>query len=136
MRTLGSILIALTVAACGGGGGGGNGGPTSPNNPGGPGPTPGNPSSSASVSMQRQGDGYGGTEWSFNPATVTITRAGAVAWTNGLNELHNVVFAPVAGAPANIPEHQSGTNSRTFSSTGTFNYQCTIHPMSGQVVVQ
>jgi plastocyanin len=134
MRTVSSILIALAVVACGGGGGG-NGGPTSPNNPG-PGPGPGNPSSSASVSMQSAGDGYGGTVWSFNPASVTITRGGTVTWTNGLNETHNVVFAPAAGAPQNVPEHQSGSNSRTFSTSGTFSYQCTIHPMSGQVVVQ
>ena len=136
MRTIGSILIALTVVACGGGGGG-NGGPTGPNNPG-PGPNPGGPSStSASVVMQKQGDEYGtGTVWSFNPSSVTIVRGGTVTWTNGLNELHNVVFAQAPGAPANISEHTSGSNTRTFSSAGTFNYQCTIHPMGGAVVVQ
>jgi plastocyanin len=136
MRKLGSILIALTVVACGGGGGG-NGSPA-PNNPG-PGPNPGGPSSSsASVVMQREGlgAGYEGTVWSFNPASVTIARGGTVTWTNGLNESHNVIFAQAAGAPANVPEHTSGSNSRTFSSSGTFNYQCTIHPMAGQVVVQ
>jgi plastocyanin len=132
MRTVSSILIALTVVACGGGGGG-NGGPTAPNNPGpGPGPNP----SSANVSMQGAGDGYGGTVWSFNPASVTIARAGTVTWTNGTGVAHNVTFAASAGAPANVGDHQSGSNSRTFSSSGTFTYQCTIHTIGGQVVVQ
>jgi plastocyanin len=136
MTTVRSLLIALAVVACGGGGGNG-GGPTAPNNPG-PGPNPGGPtSSSASVVMQKQGDEYGaGTVWSFNPSAVTIARNGTVTWTNGLNELHNVVFAPAAGAPANVPDHTNGSYARTFSTAGTFNYQCTIHPMSGQVVVQ
>lgn len=136
MRTFGSILIALTVVACGGGGGG-NGGPTGPNNPGpGPGPGPNPPSSSANVSMQGQGDGYGGTVWSFNPASVTITSGGTVAWANNTGVAHNVTFAASAGAPANIGDHSSGSNSRTFSSGGTFSYQCTIHSIGGQVVVQ
>jgi plastocyanin len=86
--------------------------------------------------MQSAGDGYGGTVWSFNPANVTIARTGTVTWSNGLNETHNVVFSQATGAPADIPAHSSGSNSRTFSTTGTFSYQCTFHPMAGQVVVQ
>lgn len=133
MTTIRSIPILFAIIACGGGGGG-NGTPTSPSNPG-PGPGPGSPSG-ASVDIRSVGDGYGGLVHSFNPSSVTITRGAAVTWTNGSGEVHNVTFAGGTGAPANIGDHSSGSNSRTFSSSGTFNYQCTIHAITGQVVVQ
>jgi plastocyanin len=46
-----------------------------------------------------------------------------------------VIFG--TGGPANISEQSSGSASRVFPNSGTFTYQCTIHPgMSGSVVVQ
>jgi plastocyanin len=52
--------------------------------------------------------------------------------------VHNVFFASQAGAPTDI----DGTNSnvsiqRTFTTAGTYQYTCHIHPsMHGTVVVQ
>lgn len=120
------ILLSLATIACGGGGGSTVTGPNPPNNP-----TP----SSANVSMRSEGDIYGEYTHSFSPANVSVARGGQVTWTNSTNEQHNVTFAG-AGAPASIANHTSGSNSRTFASSGTFDYSCTNHPgMAGRVTV-
>lgn len=73
----------------------------------------------------------------FSPNTVTILRGGAVTFDFG-SVPHNVYFD---GAPAGAPANIAGTNasvsrSLTFNTTGTFVYNCHIHPgMQGKVVV-
>jgi plastocyanin len=77
------------------------------------------------------------TSNSFNPATVTITVAGMVTWTNNAGIDHNVTFNQATGVPANIPNFSTGSASRSFASAGAFAYQCTLHAgMNGTVVVQ
>jgi plastocyanin len=73
----------------------------------------------------------------FTPATVSIGVGGTVTFAFGA-VAHNVFFDnSVSGAPDPIP----GTNAnmseaRTFTSAGTFEYDCHIHPgMKGTVVV-
>jgi plastocyanin len=113
--------LLLAVCACGGGGNGGTGttGPTGPT-----GPAP----SSASFTMAAE---------TFSPTQVTIARNGTVTWNNTSGVVHNVTFDATTGAPANIPDHSSGSNQRTFSVSGTFPFQCTLHAgMTGQVGVQ
>ncbi len=71
----------------------------------------------------------------FDPRQVAITRQGTVTWN--FNLLHNVTFDNVAGAPANITDKGSGSESRQFNTAGTFTYHCTIHSgMNGTVVVK
>jgi len=72
----------------------------------------------------------------FTPQQVDITAGGTVTWNFGTLG-HNVTFqAGAAGTPANIPETANGNVSRTFTTAGTYPYQCTIHiGMSGTVVV-
>ncbi|MBI1967044.1 MAG: Ig-like domain-containing protein [Gemmatimonadetes bacterium] len=86
----------------------------------------------ASVTVGPQGS------LSFSPNAVTIAVGGTVTWTWGSAVTHNVTFAATAGAPANIGNMSSGSAARQFNSTGTFNYECTIHgpPMTGTVTVQ
>lgn len=76
---------------------------------------------------------------SFTPTSVTIPRGGTVAWEwQGVISQHNVTFASTPpGAPADIPDQNSSTASRTFNTAGTFNYSCTNHPpnMNGSVTV-
>lgn len=73
---------------------------------------------------------------SFNPTSLTIQAGGAVTWNNTSGILHNVTFT-TSGAPANIGDHTSGSNQRTFASAGTFNYNCTNHGgMNGSIMVQ
>lgn len=73
----------------------------------------------------------------FNPTSITITKGSSVTWVNGTGVTHNVTFS-TAGAPGNVPDFSSGSQTLTFPSAGTFNYNCTIHgqSMSGTVVVQ
>jgi plastocyanin len=72
----------------------------------------------------------------FTPAKVAISQGGQVTWTFGGVE-HTVVFSN-AGAPGGITSGgYSSSHSRTFGSSGNFNYVCTIHAgMSGQVIVR
>lgn len=122
------VLVAfVAIAACGGGGG-----PTDP--PGPPGPPA--PSLTASVSMSTTSDPLYGVSGAFSPTSVTIARTGTVTWINATGTAHNVTFAG-SGAPANIADHTSGSNVRTFANAGSFSYQCTNHAgMTGTVTVQ
>jgi plastocyanin len=77
---------------------------------------------------------------SFNPGVVSVQQNGSVTWTNTAGVAHNVTFS-AAQAPlvngGNIPDHTSGSNTRSFPTAGTYGYACTIHSgMSGTVVVQ
>jgi plastocyanin len=72
----------------------------------------------------------------FTPNKVAIGVGGQVTWTFGAT-IHNVTFAPQAGAPANISDTYATSVSRTFTAAGNFNYSCTIHAgMNGQVVAR
>ena len=72
----------------------------------------------------------------FVPAQVDITAGGTVTWQFS-TLTHNVTFSgSAAGTPANIPDTFSASVSRSFTTAGTFAYQCTIHAgMTGTVVV-
>lgn len=72
----------------------------------------------------------------FTPATVRVATGGVVTWVfQSLG--HNVTFTPATGAPEDIPGVNSNTSiARTFTTSGTFAYHCTIHPgMTGSVQV-
>lgn len=117
------IPICGALLACGGGGG--DGGSITPPPP--PPPAP-SPSPSASVTMGAA---------TFSPSSVSITRTGTVTWNNTSGVTHNVTFAPSSGAPSDIGNHSSGSNQRTFNTSGNFAYSCTLHGgMNGTVSVQ
>lgn len=73
----------------------------------------------------------------FTPPSVTIAPGGQVTWQFS-ESTHNVTFTGQAPAGGNIPDVQPGNAvSRTFSTAGTYDYQCTRHNgMNGTVVVQ
>jgi plastocyanin len=69
----------------------------------------------------------------FNPDTVTIPVGGTVTWTNADSATHTVKAADFISD--NIPT--GATYSHTFTTKGTFQYNCGIHPsMQGTVVVE
>jgi plastocyanin len=70
----------------------------------------------------------------FTPATVDVQAGGAVTWT--IETVHHNVTFSTAGAPADVPELLNASASRTFPTSGTYPYRCTIHPvMTGTVRV-
>ena len=130
------VLLAVVVLGCGGSGGNGDytTGPRTGgnNNP----PSGGTVSGTASVSMSSSDDGYGYQTFAFSPSSVTITKGGTVTWNNTGSTVHNVTFT-TSGAPSGIGNFSSGSNSRTFPTSGTYSYQCTNHAgMQGTVTVQ
>jgi len=70
----------------------------------------------------------------YVPATVHLASGGEVIWTFGGVE-HSITFTSI-GSPTSIPSLMNGSDSRTFPSSGTFNYHCDFHPsMLGTVFV-
>jgi len=73
----------------------------------------------------------------FTPASVAIGVGGTVTFTFG-DVAHNVFFD---NSPAGAPDAIPGTNAnmsaaRTFTTPGTFEFDCHIHPgMKGTVLV-
>lgn len=68
----------------------------------------------------------------FNPAIISVPTGTTVTWTNRDNITHTVT-----GSGFDSGRLDSGqTFSRTFSTAGTYDYKCSIHPnMSGTVAV-
>jgi plastocyanin len=73
----------------------------------------------------------------FDPSSVTITPNGQVRW-NFASVGHNVTFDNASAVTGgNIATTANGSASRTFPTTGTYPYHCTIHGgMNGEVIVQ
>jgi plastocyanin len=71
----------------------------------------------------------------FTPNSITVPVNATVTWTNKDAMVHNVTGDSSLFASGSISP--GGTYTHQFTSTGTFNYQCTIHAgMTGKVIVQ
>ena len=76
------------------------------------------------------------TNNAFSPATADVGTGAVVTWTwaQGAVE-HNVNFTGPAGITA-IGNRSTGSESRTFSVAGTYDFSCSIHAgMSGSLTV-
>ncbi len=72
----------------------------------------------------------------FIPFNTTVKVGGIVRFNFENGNPHNVIFAKIAGAPADILVTQSVVINRAFAAIGTFPFECKIHPgMMGQVTV-
>jgi plastocyanin len=94
--------------------------------------TGGAPTGTASAPVA--GDQVSIDNFAFAPATLTVKAGGTVTWTNHDEEPHTVA---ASDGSFHSPGMGTGaTYSRTFSTAGTFDYICSIHPMMrGTVVV-
>ncbi|OBB95189.1 amidase [Mycobacterium sp. 852002-40037_SCH5390672] len=72
--------------------------------------------------------------FAFEPASVTVAAGTTVTWTNRDEEPHTVA---ASDGSFHSPGMGTGaTFAHTFSTAGTFDYVCSIHPMMrGTVVV-
>jgi amicyanin len=77
----------------------------------------------------------------FEPPTTTVKAGTTVTWKNADSTLHTVTSGSAEGGEAGKDfdsSYMTGgkTFQWTFSTPGTFDYFCTLHPyMKGQVVV-
>jgi len=69
----------------------------------------------------------------FSPPAIVVDVGATVTWTNDDNFTHNVTFDGEPGAQLK----PGASTTKTFSTAGTFHYQCTLHPqdMQGTVTV-
>ena len=90
-------------------------------------PTPGTPpTQQASVQIK---------DFEFAPSKVTIKVGGTITWTNEGASAHTVTADDGSFDSGQLQKGK--TFSRTFDSTGTFSYHCSIHSsMKAQVVVE
>jgi plastocyanin len=74
-------------------------------------------------------------DFAYSPATLTISVGTTVVWENQDSVPHTVTSD--TGLFDSGTLSNGGTFSFTFTSPGTFNYGCTIHPyMHGTIIVQ
>jgi plastocyanin len=109
------LVAAAGLAACSGGGYG---------SPAEPGPGDGRTVTASSA-------------LAFGPSTLTVNAGDAVTFAFQ-SVAHNVFFDAAAGAPTNIEGSNANVSvQRTFTTPGTYQYTCHIHPsMHGTVVVR
>lgn len=126
IRLLGLLGVIVVLQSCGGGGGTiGIVTPPSPppSPPGSPGTCPANTICMLSAT--------------FDPSQLSVPKGTVVSFTNNSGITHNPVFdAPRSTGVTDIGMISSGTVTRTFNESGTWNFHCTIHAgMIGQIVV-
>lgn len=77
----------------------------------------------------------GSSSDTFTPQEVTVRVPAKVTWQFG-SRVHNVTFRDAAPAEGDIGNSSNRSVTRTFQASGTYDYDCTIHPgMSGTVQV-
>jgi plastocyanin len=73
--------------------------------------------------------------FAFMPQIVTVPAGTAVTWTNMDEEPHTVVDG-AQGIESPVMGNQGSTYTHVFTTPGTYDYNCSIHPfMHGVVVV-
>lgn len=73
--------------------------------------------------------------FTFSPATVTVTAGSTVRWTNHDDIPHNVVSEDKSFKSKAMDTDENF--SFTFTKAGTYTYFCSIHPkMTGKIIVQ
>lgn len=125
-----TIAAFIVVAGCSGGGGDSTGPGTGGNGGNGGGGGGGGGTCPAGAIC------FGSSQYS--PRSITVNVGATVPFINDSGIGHTVNFdSPRPPLVEDIGLHTSGTNNRTFSQAGTFNFHCTQHVgMTGSIVVQ
>ena len=77
----------------------------------------------------------------FEPETLTVSKGSTVTWTNADSTLHTVTSGSAESGNSGTEFDSSylaagKTFQHPFSTSGTFDYYCTLHPyMKGKVIV-
>jgi plastocyanin len=127
IRAMGVAAVAVVLASCGGGGDA-----TSTTSPGGGGGGGGS-------NENCTGGQFCMSATTFFPTTATVTRGSTVTWVNNSGIQHTVTFDdPSNVSGGNVTSISSGTASRTFNTSGTYHFICSIHgpSMQGTLTVQ
>lgn len=120
------IVLAAVIAGCSSSGSSPSGGNTAP--------PPAASGGSSSGGATSGGTAVTIANFAFSPGTINVKVGDQVTWTNQDSATHDVEGD---GGISSGPLAQGKTYSMTFSTAGTFNYKCAIHPsMTGQVVVK
>jgi plastocyanin len=123
-----SAAIALLSAGCGSS----NSNPMNPTPTPTPSPTPA-PTGGQAISIPTGASTLGADAYRPNP--LTVATGTTVTWTNSDNVTHTSTSNNNTWNSGNIAP--GGQFSFTFSTAGTFQYHCALHPgMVGSVVVQ
>ena len=79
--------------------------------------------------------GVGANGNAFTPADVDILSGGTVTFSwNGVT--HNVTWLTTPASVSNIGDRSTGSVPVTLTTTGTYNFHCTLHPgMDGTITV-
>jgi amicyanin len=97
------------------------------------------PPASASATAADSPSPQGGTavaiaDFKFSPATLTVPVGTTVTWTNQDEEPHTIAAKDGSFHSPGMDTH--GTYSFTFTTPGSYDYICSIHPfMAGTVMV-
>jgi amicyanin len=97
-------------------------------------PAPAASTTNADTPAPQGGTAVSITDFKFNPVTLTIPVGTTVTWTNKDEEPHTI--AAKDGSFKSPGMDTNGTYSYTFTTPGSYDYICGIHPfMTGTVVV-
>ena len=130
-RRIAALAAAGTVAltACGASAAGTTAMPP-PNAP----ATSSGPSSATGTATPTTTAGVGIVNFAFSPAALTVKAGTTVVWTNKDSIAHSVNFT--TGGINSKVLNQNDQFTYTFTTPGTYDYICSIHPfMHGSVIV-
>ena len=124
------VVLAIVLTSCGGGGYGGGGGTPAATNTVQVVPCPASGTTDVTIVNMTVG---------FNPSSITVPVNTTVKWTNTDTTTHTVTSTtvPLYGT-FDMLVSPSTSVCLKFTSAGTFNYHCSIHPTMpvGVVIVQ
>lgn len=76
------------------------------------------------------------TDFAFTPSNITVPVGATVTWTNQADTAHTVTSTDSTGTLASGSLAKGDVYSKTFTTAGTFPYQCNFHTnMTGSVTV-